>query len=569
MRIQSPPPQTQQSYQPGWRFWFIVVVLALALMALVWRLFTLTVSERAFLKHQGDARTVRILPIPAYRGMIADRNGEPLAISTPVNGIWINPKTFASTPNNRRRLAEALSLNEKQLAAKIKQHKKRTFLYLKRQVDPATTEAVMALRIPGVYRLPELRRYYPSGEVMAQLIGFTNVDDVGQEGLELGYNQWLEGIPGKKQVIVDRLGRVVEEIQVLREAQPGNNLVLSIDKRLQYLTHRALLAGIKKFKAKAASAVILNVKTGEVLAMVNVPSFNPNNRTHHNPKQYRNTAVTDVFEPGSTLKTFSVAAALTSGQYQPDTPVDTSPGWMMVGRNRVKDYRNYGPLDVSTVLQHSSNVGVTKMILSLPDSLLPNFLNTLGFGKRTGVDFPGEENGYVPHHDHWRPFELATLSFGYAMNATNLQLAAAYATIANHGKQCKPSLLLVQEAPDCRSVMLPHIADSLSLMLEQVVEQSAVRAQVPGYRVGGKTGTVRMIGPHGYDPKHHLSLFAGFGPISDPQLVLTVVVKDPLGGQYYGSLVAAPLFAEIMGGALRITDANPDKLMSPELVTTP
>lgn len=434
-------------------------------------------------------------------------------------------------------------------------------MYIKRQINPMLAAKVKALGIDGIHFKPEFRRYYPDGEVTAHLTGFTNIDDQGQEGLELAYNDWLRGIPGKKQVLVDRYGHIVADTESIREARPGHNLVLSVDSRIQYLAYRDLKAAVSKFKAKSGSIVVLDVKTGEVLAMANVPSYNPNHRVKAHNNRFRNRAVTDIFEPGSTIKAFSVANALDSGNYTPDTIVDTSPGWMMINGNRVHDDRNNGKISVTTILQRSSNMGVTKLTLSLPPDSLPAVLNKLGFGHRTNIVYPGESPGYLPYHTDWKPFSLATLSFGYGLAVTDIQLASAYAVLAAGGIKRPVSLLKVDRTIKGERIFSEKVAKEVVTMLETVVEHggTATRARVPGYRVAGKTGTVRIAGPGGYEKNHHRGLFVGMAPASKPRLVIAVIINDPRSGQYYGGLVAAPVFSQVMGGALRLLDIPPDK----------
>ncbi len=553
--------KTHKHYR--WRFIVVFVVVLLGFMVLLWRMFDLMVVEHHFLLRQGDARTIRVVKVPAYRGMILDRQGEPLAISTPVSTIWINPKEYQATSEQFNQLVKLLDLDPNRLQRRLKRLASREFMYVQRQINPLLADKVMALGIPGVHLKHEFKRYYPEGEVTSQVVGFTNIDDKGQEGLELEYNHWLHGASGSKRVLVDRYGRIVSNIQLMTSARPGHNLTLSIDSRIQYLAYRTLKRAVNTFNAKSGTVVVLDVKTGEILAMVNQPSFNPNDRTGNDVAAYRNRAVTDVFEPGSTLKAFSVANALLSGKYQPDSKVDTSPGWMMVQGNRVDDEkRNLGIIDLTTILQRSSNVGVTKLTLSLPPKSLPTLLHTLGFGEQTNVKFPGESPGYFPYEQRWQPFALATLSFGYGLSVTALQLAQAYGVIAADGIK-RPLTLLKRNKPAKEELIFsPSVAKNMQLMLESVVSVggTATRAQVPGYRVAGKTGTVRIVGPNGYEKNHHIGLFVGMAPVSHPRLVVAVVIRDPRGGVYYGGLVSAPVFSRVMSGALRLLDVPPDNL---------
>ena len=543
-----------------WRMRFIVIVLALLLLALLWRLFSLTVLHRDFLLHQGDVRTIRIVKMPAYRGMITDRRGEPLAVSTPVESVWINPKEMNET-SHYQALAKLLTLTVKDIQKAIAHNQKKEFIYLKRRLNPELAAKVKALQIPGVYLLREYKRYYPEGEVTAHLIGFTDIDDHGQEGMELVYNQWLQGIAGKKRVLKDRYGHIIDDIAMLREAKPGRTLVLSIDRRIQYLAYRALKKAVMEHHATSGSAIVLDTTTGEVLAMVNQPSYNPNNRPQGHSDHYRNRVMTDLYEPGSTLKTFSVASALMSGKYTPNSQVDTNPGWMMVQGKRVQDVHNKGKLSLSEILQYSSNVGITKVTLSLPLERLWHVLRQFGFGETTGSHFPGESAGVLPNYPHWQPFIAATLAFGYGMSATPAQLANAYAVIANHGVRRPLSLVRQQQIPLGNQIMPERVANQIMQMLcKTVTDGTGRRAKVVGYKVAGKTGTARLAGQHGYDQNRHMASFIGIAPATHPKLVVAVVINEPKAGVYYGSGVAAPVFATIMSHSLRLLNSPPDNL---------
>lgn len=543
------------------RYIFIIFLLGLAVTGLIWRMVDLMVIERNFLLNQGDARSLRVVSIPSYRGIITDRNGEPLAVSVPVDDVWIDPKEFTSNALKLRQLARLIHIAPAQIKKVDASNKKREFAYLKRGITPYTAQKVNALDIPGVFLRNEFRRYYPEGEVTAQLVGLTNIDDQGQEGIELEYNKWLAGKSGKKRVVKDRLGQVVANVDLIKAAVPGHDLALSIDRRIQYLAYSVLKAEVRKHNAKSGSVVVLNAKTGEVLAMVSQPSYNPNNRPKIHDGRFRNRAVTDVTEPGSTIKAFSVANALTSGKYTADTIINTEPGWMQVNGNTVKDDADYGVLTVTGVLQKSSNVGVSKMTLSLPPQMLYQELYKMGFGRRTDSGFPGESPGVLKKRMIWKPFALATLSFGYGIDVTNLQLAQAYSVLADDGIKVPVTLLKENKAPIGQRVMNAKVAHEILVMLESVIEKggTATRARVAGYRVSGKTGTVRMVGPNGYEANHHTAIFVGVAPVSDPQLVVSVIVKDPEKGGFYGGLVSAPIFSKVMGGALRILDIAPDQ----------
>lgn len=547
-----------------WRFWIVISLLVLAAFALIFRMVDLMVLKRHFLVSQGDARMVRIIKSQAYRGMITDRNGNPFAISTPVDAAWADPQSVKTlSPQKMQQLAHALDMSEATIKRRLG-YKHREFVYLKRQLTPTESAAIKAMDISGVFLKREYRRYYPEGEVTAQVVGLTNIDDHGQEGLELAFNQQLEGIPGLKRVIKDRLGHVISEVAELRPPKAGQNLTLSIDRRVQYLAYRALKQGFHKYDAKGATAVVLDIHTGEILAMVNQPSYNPNNRPKLHDGRFRNRAVTDTFEPGSTIKPFAVAVGLDSGKFTPDTIINTEPGWMRVGHNIVRDEHFSGKLSVTKVLQISSNVGVSKIILSLPLDSLANKLRRLGVGTRTHSGFPGESSGYLPSPAIWKPFQVATMSFGYGLSATALQLANLYATLADNGVEKPVTFLKLDKVPVGHQVMRPETAQAILKMLETVVEPggTAPKARVPGYWVAGKTGTSRIVGPHGYERHHHNAVFAGVAPASDPKIAVVVFFHDPQGKLYYAGDVAGPVFAKIMSGTLRVLDIPPDHLGS-------
>lgn len=546
-----------------WRYYFIIAIIAVAVAGLIWRVIDLTIFNQHFLRHQGDERFLREVSTPAFRGMILDRNGFPLAISTRVYSVWFNPRGFSASKAQLSALAKCIDMKSAELMGLVNHNlkSKREFVYIKRSLSPEIALKIKAMTIPGIYTQEEYRRYYPEGEVTAHIVGFTNVDDHGQEGMELGYNGWLQGEPGKKWVIKDRLGRIISDVQKVQDQRPGHDLVLSIDRRIQYLAYRELLAGVLQNQVVSASAVVLDANTGEVLAMVNQPSFNPNNRPGGRMSDhYRNRAITDTFEPGSTIKPFSVASALDSGRFKPNSVIDTSPGWLRVGHNIVMDHQKLGLLTVTQILQKSSNVGVTKLVLASPPDQLWDELHRVGFGEPTGVYFPGEQTGSLVKHNPWGSFVLATMAFGYGMSATPLQLARSYIPIANEGQLLPISLLKRDTPPEGVSVMNKGRAKELLSMLETVVQKggTAEVAQVPGYRVAGKTGTAKMVGPHGYMQHHYTSTFIGIAPVTHPRLVVAVVMHDPQGKQYYGGEVSGPVFSHIMEGALRILDVAPD-----------
>jgi cell division protein FtsI (penicillin-binding protein 3) len=559
---------TTPDKQPLYRFrsHFTLGLLLLAAVLLGWRIVDLHVVRHDFLQGEGDARSLRVVAMAAHRGMITDRHGEPLAISTPVDSIWANPQELLLAREHLPELARALKTDSDKLQQTLASRRGREFVYLQRHSHPDMAQKVVSLAIPGVSLQREYRRYYPAAEVAGHLVGFTNIDDEGQEGIELAYDDWLRGQPGSKRVLKDRLGRIVENVESIRVPQPGGSLALSIDRRIQYLAYSELKAAVQKHKARSGSAVVLDIKTGEVLAMVNQPAFNPNNRRHLRGDRYRNRVVTDVFEPGSTLKPFTVAAALESGEYSPSSQIQTAPGFYKVGTNTVKDSKNYGLIDVATVLQKSSNVGASKMALALTAEQQWDVLTRVGFGEITSSGFPGESSGLLTEHRKWRDIDRATLSFGYGISTTLLQLAQAYSVFATDG-YLRP--LSLQRVDDVKSVtdnqqrvMNEDIAIQIRQMLERVVQPggTATRAAVAGYRIAGKTGTVRKSGVGGYVEDRYLSLFAGLAPVSRPRLVMVVMINEPTNGDYYGGVVAAPVFSNVMAGALRLLNIAPDAL---------
>jgi cell division protein FtsI (penicillin-binding protein 3) len=542
------------------RLYIVAMVLALSSSALIVRAVDLQVVRKDFYQEQGDQRYLRDIPIPVSRGTIFDRNGEPLAVSTPVESIWANPTDVLSASDRLPELAKALGLDEEDLKQKLVQRSDKEFVYLKRHLNPDDAKAIVDLGIPGVASEREFRRYYPSGEVMAHVLGFTNIDDRGQEGLELAFDDWLAGKPGMKRVIRDLHGQVVENVELLREAQPGRDLTLSIDRRIQYLAYRELLAGLQEHHATSGSMVIIDVPTGEVLAMVNAPSFNPNARNGVDPSFRRNRAVTDVVEPGSTIKAFTISAALESGKWKPHSPVDTTPGTFTLADGRViRDVHNKGMLDVTGVITHSSNVGAAKIGLTLTRDHMYDVDHRFGFGEVSGSGFPGESPGLLPAAKSWGPVEQATISYGYGLNVTPLQLVNAYTAIANNGRLRSPTFVKGAQNPDT-AVIDPDIAANIRKMLETVVtpEGSGLKAAITNYRVAGKTGTSRAASGGGYDNRH-ISLFVGMVPASNPRLAAVVVIHDPQGA-YYGGLVSAPVFSKVMDGALRLLDVPPDNV---------
>lgn len=555
---------TQQVHKPVSHFRLLVVVGIVSSVAFVmlWRAVDLHVLNKDFLQSQGNARYMRTMPVAAHRGIITDRNGEPLAVSTPVDSVWINPAEFLTDRKSWAKLSTLLSLNLEKIERLVLQRSKREFVYLKRHIRPELAKKVAGLDIAGVYLQREYRRYYPAGEVAAHVLGFTNVDDVGQEGLELAYNQWLQGKQGRKIVMKDRLGRTVKHVESIEAAQPGKDLTLSIDRRLQYLTYRELKRTVLQYKASSGSAVILDTKTGEVLAMANQPSYNPNNRSKLKSSRLRNRAVTDVFEPGSTIKPFTVAAALESGKFSATSTVNTSPGYYRIGKYVVQDIKNYGRINLATILSKSSNIGASKLALAIPAKNLSDVHSRIGFGYISGSGFPGEVGGIINTPTEKQLVERATLSYGYGLSVTPLQLARSYSAIANDGVMPDTSFVRVNEAVNEKRVFQSKHAKQIRKMLETVVSEKGTGklAAVSGYRIAGKTGTSKKADAGGYSDDRYTAVFAGMAPISNPRLAMVVTINEPHGDVYYGGKVAAPVFSKVMSGALRLMDIAPDNL---------
>ena len=558
----------QQQKQPLslLRFYLVVGVLCVLLALLVWRILSLQILDLergyTFLQNQGEMRSVRTAEIPAYRGVILDRRGEPLALSTPVVSIYANPQLLKNS-DRLGELAEALGMELTLLQDKLARYDNKQFMYLLRHQVPDHAREILDKRIKGVFGEREYRRFYPAGEVAAQLVGFTNVDGQGIAGLELTYNEWLKGTPGKKKYIKDLHGEVVRDIGVLEPARPGKDLVLSIDLRLQYLQHRELQRAVSALGAASGTVVTLDSHTGEVLAMVNYPVYNPNGSKSGSPGSRRNRAMTDVYEPGSTMKSLTMVAALESGRYTPDTMIDTSPGRIRVGPKVYPDPRNYGLISMTRVLQKSSQVGVTKIALDLGHEPIWDVFNRFGIGQSPGTGFPGESAGKLPNRPRWYATEKVSLAFGYGISATPLQLASAYSVFANEGKQLPISLLALEgETPEGKQIISRETAAQLLGMLHAVTgEQGTARkARVSGYQVGGKTGTVHKVGPGGYEKHKYVALFAGIAPIDNPRIVTVVVINDPKGKLYGGGAVAAPVFSQITSGTLRILGVPPSEI---------
>jgi cell division protein FtsI (penicillin-binding protein 3) len=545
------------------RFYLVVGVLCCFLALLVWRVLSLQILDMEhgyeFLQGEGAKRTVRTTEIPAYRGVISDRRGEPLAVSTPVVSIWANPVLLKDSPRLGE-LAKALGMEPSVLQKKLALYEGKQFMYLLRHQVPAVARNILDKRIAGVFGEREYRRFYPAGEVAAQLVGFTNLDGQGIAGLELSYNDQLRGKPGQKQYIKDLHGEVVRDIGVLRPAQPGKDLRLSIDLRLQYMQHRELQRVVTALGAASGTVVTLDSHTGEVLAMVNYPVYNPNGDKAGSPDSMRNRAITDMYEPGSTMKSLTLVAALESGRFTPETIIDTSPGRIRVGPKVYPDPRNYGAISLTRVLQKSSQVGVTKIALDLGHEPIWEVFNRFGIGQATATGFPGESAGSLPNRPRWYATEKVSLAFGYGITTTPLQLAHAYSVFANDGVQQPVSLLALEgTVPEGKRVISPETAAQILKMLHAVTddEGTAKKARVPGYQVGGKTGTVHKVGAGGYEANKYVALFAGVAPIDHPRIVTVVGINDPKGALYGGGAIAAPLFSEMTGNTLRILNVPP------------
>ena len=548
----------------------VIVVLVGLGVVLAARAVQLQVFDQPFLAKQGDMRYTRVAKIPAHRGDIVDRFDEPLAVSSPVDTVYVNPQELAQSPDEIPRLAKAVKRDPQWLAQRVTSNLDRQFLYVARHMDPAEAARVRGLGIPGVYLMREYRRYFPSGEVTGHVLGFTNLDEAGQEGLELAYDQSLAGIHGRKRVIQDGRGRIIENVESIAAPRPGEKLQLSIDLRIQYLAYRELKAAIRRHRARAGSVIVLDVQTGEVLAMVNQPSFNPNDRAQYEVARYRNRAVTDIIEPGSSIKPFVLAAALESGRYRTDTIIDTEPGSMRIGARTIQDKRNLGAANLSVILARSSNVGMAKIALSLEREQLHRVLRDFGFGAVTASGFPGESAGLLSSHAQWRPIGVATLSYGYGMSSTPLQLAQAYATVGALGVRRPVTFRKVDGPVPGERVLSEKVSRDLVSLLEGVItpDGTGLKANVPGYRVAGKTGTAWKAAAGGYSQDKYLAVFAGVAPATRPRLATLVLIDEPGGTQFYGGDVAAPVFSSVMSGALRLMGVAPDDLSRVAPATT-
>jgi cell division protein FtsI (penicillin-binding protein 3) len=548
---------------PVWRARLVLAALAAAFLLLAGRALQLQALDTEFLQGKGDARYSRVIEAPATRGKIVDRHGDALAVSTPVKSIWAIPGDVDLAPGERRKLAALLAMDLRELQKKL-DGSERDFVYLKRQVAPDTADAIAALGLKGIYQHREFRRYYPGTEVTAHVIGFTGVDDAGQEGIELAFQSHLAGKPGSRRVLKDRLGRIVEDVESIRSAADGRDLALALDGKLQSLAYGALKSAVEQHQAKAGALIALDVRSGEVLALVNVPSFNPNNRARLTGAQLRNRVITDLFEPGSTLKPFTVAAALETGKIISSTIISTAPGRLTLARHTIRDVHPAAAMSVAEVLQKSSNVGSAKLALALPGEAMWNLYQRVGFGQAPSLGFPGAAAGKLRHHRTWRPIEQATMAYGHGISVSLVQLARAYTVFARDGELVPLTLVKTgSEAPGQR-ILSAQTARAVRAMLELAVQPGGTgpRARIIGWRVAGKTGTAHKLENGAYAPDKYLSSFVGFAPASAPRLVVAVMIDEP-AGQYYGGAVAAPVFAQVMQGALRMLNVPHDAPLEP------
>jgi cell division protein FtsI (penicillin-binding protein 3) len=567
---QTPPAHLQEAPQlPRWRSAMVLVGLLFCFTVLTARAVYLQGLNNDFLQAKGESRYSRTIEITATRGMIVDRNNEPLAISTPVESVAASPADIDITPEQSTKLARLLQTDAADLQRKLEDGR-RDFVYLKRQLPPEQAAKIVELNIPGVFLQREYRRYYPAGDVMAHIIGFTNVDDKGQEALELAFEEKLRGKSGHRRVIKDRMGRIVEDIDSIRAPQHGERLTLSIDAKIQYLAFRELKKAIVEHRAKAGGIVVLDAVTGEVLAMANFPTYNPNNRGNHDASRARNRAVTDLFEPGSTLKPFTVATALEAGTVTAESVIQTAPGQLTIGKATIHDAHPHGALTVAQVIQKSSNVGAAKMALGLAPETLWSVFSRVGFGAQPQSGFPGEVSGRLRAHEKWKPIEQATMSYGHGISVSLLQLARAYTIFSSDGELKAPALIKRDAPAESTRVISVETAQTVRKMLELAVQAggTAPKAQVIGYRVAGKTGTAHKLEGRGYAANRYISSFVGFAPVSSPRLIVAVMIDEPSAGQHYGGAVAAPVFSEVVGGALRLLAVPPDAPME-KLVLPP
>ena len=558
MKRQPDPAAFQRSFRR--RMLFAALLFAGLGVLLAGRAVKLQFVDQAFFQRQGDARQMRVVEITAHRGSITDRRGEPLAVSSPVDSVWVNPRELRNSPADIQRIAAAVGRDADWLLRAVSSQPEREFLYVRRHLPPAEAQAIMRQGFRGVHLQREYRRFYPAGEVTGHVLGFTNIDDVGQEGLELAYDHWLAGAHGSKRIRRDRLGNIIEDVESIREPRPGRDLRASIDLRIQYLAYRELKRAVQANNARSGSMVVLDVRTGEVLAMVNQPAYNPNDRGQLSAERYRNRATNDIFEPGSSIKPMIVAAALSSGRFNTTSMIDTGPGWFTVGAKTIEDRNNLGRIDLSTLLVRSSNVGASKVALALEPEYLWAELRRFGFGEVSATGFPGESAGVLMEPRLWRPIGQATLAYGYGLSVTPLQLAQAYAILGAGGRAAPVSLLALSQPPHLRQVIDADAANAVLKMMEPVatLRGTAPKAAISGYRVSGKTGTARKFTTGGYHADRYLSVFGGVAPASDPRLAAVVMIDEPSAGVFYGGEVAGPVFSRVIGDALRILGIPPD-----------
>ncbi len=554
----------------AWRSRIVLLCCLGAFGLLLGRAFYLQALNNDFLQAKGESRFMRVVEMPASRGAVMDRNGKPLAISTPVESIWASPAEMELSKTELGKLAQTLGMDRNLLTERLAERDK-NFVWLKRQLSPDQAARVIALKLPGVFQQREYRRFYPAGDVAAHVIGFTGQEDQGQEGIELAQQAQLAGSAGQRRVIKDRKGRIVEDIENLKAPREGKPLKLSIDERFQYLAHRELKAAVELNKAKGGALVMLDAKTGEVLALVNQPDYNPNNRANWNPKQARNRSVTDTFEPGSTFKPFAISAALEAGIVKPETIIVTGPGFT-VGTKIINDLPHRSDqLSVAEIIQKSSNIGTAKIALQLPSERLWNLYNELGFGSTPKTGFPGEASGRLRAVKTWKPIEQATMGYGYGISVSALQLARAYTVFTNDGVLLPATFLKREGDVIGKQILLPKTAKTMSQMLETVthVGGTATRGQVPGYRVAGKTGTAHKILNGQYAEHLYLSSFVGYGPASNPRYIIAVTIDEPSAGKHFGGDVSAPVFSKVMSQSLRMSGVLPDAPQVREASATP
>ena len=548
---------------PAWRARFVAALILLAFGTLAARSAWLQVVRNDFLQQKGESRYSRVIELSATRGRIADRSGDMLAVSTPVKSVWAIPEDARLTPAQARELAGLLELDVRELNRRLASEK--DFVFIRRQIPPDAAEKIAALNLPGIHQQREYRRYYPAGDVTAHMLGFTGVEDRGQEGIELAFDAQLAGKPGSRRVIKDRLGRIVEDVESIKPPQDGKDITLALDAKVQYLAFTHLKQALAEHKAKAGGVVVLDAKTGEVLALANLPAYNPNNRVKLTGAQLRNRALTDVFEPGSTMKPFTVALALEKGRFRFDSQIQTAPGRLTIGNATISDAHPHGLLTVAQVIQKSSNVGAAKIAGAFAPEEMWQMFDALGFGQPMKLGFPGEVGGRLRPFKTWRPIEQATMSYGHGISVTLMQLARAYLAFARDGDVIPLSLTRLESPPLAgKSIFSAQTAREVRAMLEMAVLPggTAPKAQIPGYRVAGKTGTAHKL-EGGQYAERYVAAFVGFAPVSDPRLVVAVMIDEPSAGKYYGGEVAAPVFAQVMAGSLRTLGVAPDAPLKP------